>query len=71
MKAGDAYVALQATAAAQVATLKAAGGAVVPVVSTGTRERSTRTDKSRRSRYIDVAGCTAPRGVEQYAAADA
>ena len=27
-----------------MATLKAAGGAMVPVVSTGTRERSTRTD---------------------------
>ena len=46
------------------------GGAMVPVVSTGTREGSTRTD-SRALRYIDVAGCTAPRGVEQYAAADA
>ena len=31
-------------AATQVATLKAAGDAMVPVVSTGTRERSTRTD---------------------------
>jgi len=44
MKAGDACASLQAPAAAQVATFKAAGGAMVPVVSTGTREGSTRTD---------------------------
>jgi hypothetical protein len=36
---------LCSAAAAQVATLKAAGGAMVPVVTTGTREaNSTRTD---------------------------
>ena len=38
MKAGDACDALQAPRLLQVATLRAAGDAMVPVVATGTRK---------------------------------
>ena len=43
------------TTATQVATLKAAGGVMVPVVSTGTREGSTRTNSRTTSATLRVA----------------